>query len=271
MLTRRNAIRLALGVPAISAAIPAWAFSSKEFWESKPSSEWNAEEVERMITKSPWAKEASMNYNGGPGGLGGNGNGGGMGRSRGGIGFPGGGGNRGGYPGGGYPGGRGPVDSGGRTPRDDGHRQFNATVRWESALPIQEALRIGASDEKPNPDFEKYYVVALIGDLPMVGGRRRRSGDGSEDDDNTAQSERRMEMYKQYTRLERKDGSVQLEKVEDGSRVGSKGPGTYFYFSRLDEISVDDKQVSFSTKLGPMEIKAKFILKDMLYHGKLAV
>ena len=274
-------MRLALGVPAISAAIPAWAFSSKEFWESKPSSEWNAEEVERMITKSPWAKDASVAYNGGPGGLGGNGNGGGMGRSRGGIGFPGGGigfpggggGNRGGYPGGGYPGGGGDPGSsgGGRAPRDDGRRQFNATVRWESALPMQEALRIGASDEKPNPDFGKYYVIALIGDLPMVGGRRRRSGDTSDDDDNTAQSERRMEMYKQYTQLERKDGAVQLEKVEDGSRVGSKGPGTYFYFSRQDDISMDDKQVSFSTKLGPMEIKAKFILKDMLYHGKLAV
>jgi hypothetical protein len=279
MLTRRNAIRLALGVPAISAAIPAWAFSAKEFWESKPSSEWNADELERMITKSPWAKEASVAYNGGPGGLGGNGNGGGMGRSRGGIGFPGGGigfpggggGNRGGYPGG-YPGGGGgPVGSGGGTPRDDGRRQFNATVRWESALPIQEALRIGATDEKPNADFGKYYVIALIGDLPMVGGRRRRSGDNSDDDDNTAQTDRRMEMYKQYTKLERKDGAVQLEKVEDGSRVGSKGPGTYFYFSRQDDISMDDKQVSFSTKLGPMEIKAKFILKDMLYHGKLAV
>jgi len=277
MLTRRNAIRLALGVPAISAAIPAWAFNSKEFWESKPSSEWNADEVERMITKSPWAKEASVAYNGGPGGLGGNG--GGMGRSRGGIGFPGGGigfpggggGNRGGYPGG-YPGGGGgPVGSGGGTPRDDGRRQFNATVRWESALPIQEALRIGATDEKPNADFGKYYVIALIGDLPMVGGRRRRSGDNYDDDDNTAQTDRRMEMYKQYTKLERKDGAVQLEKVEDGSRVGSKGPGTYFYFSRQDDISMDDKQVSFSTKLGPMEIKAKFILKDMLYHGKLAV
>ena len=45
----------------------------------------------------------------------------------------------------------------------------------------------------------------------------------------------------------------------------------HFYFSRLDDISMDDKQVSFSTKLGPMEIKTKFILKDMLYHGKLAV
>ena len=293
MLTRRDALRIALGFPAISAAVPAWAFSSKEFWESKPSSEWNADEVDRMLTKSPWAKEASVDYNGGPGGFGGNG--GGTGRSRGGMGYPGGGGigfpgggSRGGYPGGGgtgypgggtgYPGGGGTgYPSGGAggpgrgTPRDEGRRQFAATVRWESALPIQEALRIGAGDEKPNPDFTKFYVIALIGDLPMVGGRRRRSTDASEDDDKSAQNDRRMEMYKQYTRLERKGSPVPLEKVEDGSRTGSKGPGTYFYFSRQDDISMDDKQVSFTTKLGPMEIKAKFTLKDMLYHGKLAV
>lgn len=276
-------MRFALGLPVVSAAIPAWAFATKEFWEAKPSSEWNAEEVERMITKSPWAKEASVAYNSGPGSLGGGG--GGTGRSRGsggigfpggGIGFPGSGGNRGGYPGGGTNGGAGGprtgAPGGGPSPRDGSdRRQFNATVRWESALPVQEALRIGAGDEKPNSDFAKYYVIGLIGDLPMVGGRRRRAGDSSDDDEDTAQSERRLEMYKQYTRLERKDGPLQLEKVEDGSRVGSKGPGTYFYFSRLDDISMDDKQVSFSTKLGPMEIKAKFTLKDMLYHGKLAL
>lgn len=281
MLSRRDLIRLAAGLPLVSAGIPAWAFGSKEFWDAKPPGEWNAEEIDRMITKSPWAKEASVAYNGGPGGFGGNG--GGTGRSRGsgsggigfpgggGIGFPGGGGNRGGVGGpGGYPSG-GTTGPGGGS-RGGGERQhFEAIVRWESALPVQQALHAEASDDKPNPDLAKYYVIGLIGDLPMVGGRRRRNGDNSDDDDNAAQNERRLDMYKQYTRLERKDGPVQLEKVEDGSRTGSKGPGTYFYFSRIDDISMDDKQVSFTTKLGPMEIKAKFVLKDMLYHGKLAV
>lgn len=280
MLTRRSLIRLAAGAPFVSAAIPARAFGSKEFWDAKPPSEWNAEEIDRMISKSPWAKEASVSYNGGPGGFGGNG---GMGRrgsgsggigfpGGGGIGFPGGGGNRGGIGNpGGYPSG-GATGPGGGGSRGGGERQrFEAIVRWESALPIQQALHADANDDKPNPDFAKYYVIGLIGDLPMVGGGRRRNDDNSDDDDDATQRERRLDMYKQYTRLERKDGPVQLEKVEDGSRTGSKGPGTYFYFSRLDDISMDDKQVSFTTKLGPMEIKAKFVLKDMLYHGKLAV
>jgi len=145
-------------------------------------------------------------------------------------------------------------------------------VRWESALPIQEALRIGASDEQPNPEFEKYYVLALIGDLPANGGRRRSGGNSDDDDDSTARSDRRLDEFKESARLERKDGPVRLEKVEEGSRVGSRGPGVYFYFARKDDISMDDdKVVTFSTKLGRMEIKAKFTMKEMLYHGKLAV
>jgi hypothetical protein len=275
--------RLAMGLPAVSG----WAFAaSKEFWEDKPPSEWNAGEVDRMLTKSPWAKDASVSFTGGRGGFGGgNGGGGGTGRSRGGIGgggigFPGGGigfpgGGGGGQRGGiGFPGGGGGQPGGGGRPTDGGERrQFNGTVRWESALPVQEALHIGADDEKPNPDFAKYYVIHLVGDLPPARGRRRgsNSDDADSDNDDSDQNERRLQMFKQDTRLERKDGPVKLEKVEEGSRVGSRGPGIYFYFSRLDDISMDDKQVTFSTKMGPMEIKAKFTLKDMRYKGKLAL
>ena len=201
--------------------------------------------------------------------------GGGIGFPGGGIGFPGGGypGGGGGYPGGGggYPGGGGGGYPGGGN-RGGERQRFNGTVRWESALPIQEALRVGASDDKPNPDFAKYYVIALIGDLPLTTSNRRRPTDDSSDsDDPTTQDDHRMEAFRDYTTLDRKDGSIKLEKVEEGSRVGSRGPGVYFYFSRLDDISMDDKQVNFSTKVGQMEIKARFTMKEMLYHGKLAV
>src|SRR5216683_3219432 len=151
MLTRRHAIRVALGIPAGLSAVPAWAFGGKEFWETKLSSEWSSEEVDRMLTKSPWAKEAVVSYNSGPGGFGGGdstggprrGNGGGIGD--GGIG---GGGIGGGIPGVGGIGGprRGGVDQGGRgggwprgdDPRGSSRQQFHGTVRWESARPVQE-------------------------------------------------------------------------------------------------------------------------------------
>jgi len=302
MLTRRDWIRLGVGVPASLAALPGWGFASKEFWESKPSSEWNSSEVERMLTKSPWAKDAAVSYNGGPGGFGGGGGGnrrggggypgGGVGFPGGGIGFPGGGsgrypGGRGGYPGGGggYPGG---GTNGGGNPGDSrrGREQYRATLRWESAPPIQEALHIGVND-KPNPDFAKYYVLNLLGDLPDMASRPRGNNDDDRDSpdsrdstdrrasrndrDEDAQNERRLEMFKEYTKLERKDGFLRLEKVEEGSRFGSNGPGMLFYFSRLDNITVEDKQISFYTKMGPVEVRAKFTLKEMMYQGKLAV
>jgi hypothetical protein len=286
MLTRRDAIRLALGMPAIFAALPALparAFASKEFWEDKPSSEWTSAEIDRMLTKSPWAKDATVTFNGDRGGFG---NGPGTtGRPRGtGGGGIGGGGIGGGGIGGGIPGiggiggqrrgGIGGPGQGGPIGSDPGassRQQFHAVIRWESAQPIQDALRSGVNDAKPNSDFEKYYVVNMLGDLPMMGGGRRRGDETSGDEDDPAQKERRIEMLKEYTRLDRKDGPLFLEKVEQGSRIGSLGPGTLFYFSRLDGISLDDKQLSFYTKLGPLEIKTKFTVKEMLYHGKLAV
>jgi hypothetical protein len=34
-------------------------------------------------------------------------------------------------------------------------------------------------------------------------------------------------------------------------------------------LTVADKEVAFATRIGPLEVKAKFVLKDMLYQGKL--
>jgi hypothetical protein len=40
---------------------------------------------------------------------------------------------------------------------------------------------------------------------------------------------------------------------------------------RNDLITLDDKTVTFVTKLGPIDVKVKFTLKDMVYQGKLAL
>jgi len=298
MPTRRDVLRMAISAPIGAMSLPLWA-ASREFWETKPASEWSSAEIDRMLTKSPWAKEVSATLNGGGGGYGGRGGGGsrrgggGIGFPGGGIGFPGGGGypgggrtgggypgGGGGYPGGGggYPGGGGGYPGGGGRNPGGGRETSHGTIRWESALPIQEALRIDPND-KPNPDFTKYYVLHLLGDFPAMGRRRNREDgddgdsrdrDGS-DRDNDAQNERRQEMFKDNTRIERKDGFIRVEKVEEGSRIGNLGPGTFFYFSRLDDLSMDDKQVQFVTKMGPVEIKAKFTFKEMVYKGKLAI
>jgi hypothetical protein len=42
-----------------------------------------------------------------------------------------------------------------------------------------------------------------------------------------------------------------------------------YYFSRMDPIKPSNKEITFSTKIGALEFKAKFQLKDMSYRGKL--
>lgn len=46
------------------------------------------------------------------------------------------------------------VLRGGRPPSDADLRTIQVNVRWESALPVQEALRLNVSNEKSDPDFK---------------------------------------------------------------------------------------------------------------------
>jgi hypothetical protein len=130
--TRRSILTFAAG-----ASVTAWVrlyASSSDFWDKKPPAEWSGDEIDRLITHSPWAKQVSAEFtpSGGEGSHGGGG-GGGM-RLPGGIGFPGGGGGMGGGRMGGGRGGRGGGGSGGA-------QQYKGTVRWESVKPVQEALK----------------------------------------------------------------------------------------------------------------------------------
>src|SRR5581483_4949258 len=75
ILSRRDLFALAAGATAAG-----WsrldAFNS-DFWDKKPPSEWTSEEIEKLTTKSPWAKQVSAQMAaGGGGGAGGGGRGG---------------------------------------------------------------------------------------------------------------------------------------------------------------------------------------------------
>ncbi len=230
-----------------------------DFW-SKPYTEWTPEDVIRMLSNSPWAQEATAQTrmdrgdrgqrSGRGGGMGG---GGGMGRV-GGINGPMGGGgplgtgNGGGGMGGGRGSGRGDDNTGGPVRMPD----VRTTVRWESALPVRQALakRMDAELTEESPS----YIIAVAG-LP------RRSRTDEDDPD-------RLEQIRIATTLSAKGRSglapQKLELAKDGSTL-------LFVFRRDEPFSLDDKEVEFVTKMGPMELKRKFKLKDMVYQGKLAL
>ena len=263
MTSRRTALLLALGAPALRS----WA-AGKEFWTDKKPADWSNGEIQQMLSKSPWAKEVMVSFNPGQmGGQGGEPRGGGRGGRVGGGGMGGGGAMGGGQgiggqgmggPGGGM-GGRGGAETG---DPEVGNRppQFRALVRWESAMPVSEAMR-----KQPPAEAAEFHVISVSG-MPMMGAGRRGPAAGGPIDE----AERKREM------LERMRESTQLQrKGKDPiypATVAQAQGGLLFAFARdFQPIKLEDREVTFVSKMGPMELKVKFALKDMVYNGQLTL
>ncbi len=263
-----------------------------EAWESKDPSQWSSEDISKILNDSPWAKHvsASVQQNMGQrgrrmGGMGG-----------GGLGMPGGMG--GGYPGGGggYPGGGGGGygGRGGSTYPDDqsgsgggAPRSIDATLRWESALPVQLAEKQRHSSDAPAADAkaepkgdgkteapeEKPYVLMLVG-LQLPQARYTDPNANSDDQDSQYGRSRNSspaamrQQFMQNTRIVRKNKSAL--NPSDVKLDADRGEVSFF-FRRDEPIDLDDKEVSFETMVGRMKIEKKFKVKDMVYQGKLAL
>jgi hypothetical protein len=228
MMTRRSAVVLGLGLGG-AALLPGWA---KEFWNEKKAVDWTDEEIQQMLNKSPWAKDASIFDSAAHKGLSTAPRT--TGSSRRGRAAP----------------------SGNAAPLPGYPATWRAIVRWESALPVRDAAKAVQSK-----DAEENYILALLGDIPGVS--------VPSDDDEPAERQQKMDSLKEDTRLERRDDPLELQRVKIAPRTPLSPAGTLFYFSRVLPIVPDDKQVTFVTKVGPLEVKCKFTLRDMLYRGNL--
>jgi hypothetical protein len=79
-----------------------------------------------------------------------------------------------------------------------------------------------------------------------------------------------MESLKQSTTLQPKGRELAQAGLVQQMTPG----GTYFLFGfskDLLDFGKNDREVDFFTRLGRIVVKAKFDMKEMLYHGKLAV
>jgi hypothetical protein len=258
------------------ASIAMWA---ADFW-TKPYTEWNEKDIQKLMFDSPWSKKVAVamptgggaakgapaaGAGGGGGGRGASGpQGGGAvdpGTSGGGGGIAetgGGGGGRGGGGGGrggGGGGGGGDFGGGGGTP------EINLTVRWQTALPIAQALvktQYG-SEAATSPDAQKrlqpetkYYVIWIAG---LTGNMRPQGPDGTKE-------------LIAATTLSAKDKDAVMPIEVQFSGQG-RSIDAHFVFPRTANLTADDKEVDFSTKFGKTVVKAKFKLKDMVVNGKL--
>jgi hypothetical protein len=256
---------------AMSAGALVVGLSAAEGWMSKDYTQWTDQEVQKVLTNSPWAQKTSVAFDnsgsgggGRRGGYGGGGGGGGMGGGGGGMGGGGMGGGMGG--GGGINGGSvgRPRNAGAdETQSQSGGPRMEVVIRWESALPLKQArLRAQFGENLPHPGDANYtldqadkdYVISLSG---LHGGG---SHDGS--------SMRDSLLAASHLLVKGKD-AIAAEDVKFDT--GADGYTVKVLFPRTTPIDLDDKEVTFQTKMGPMRIERKFKLKEMVLNGKLVL
>jgi hypothetical protein len=232
ILTRRNWILLA------GAGFASWSstygFSAKEFWETKDPSEWNADDIAKLLTKSPWAKAVSAERTktrkntmppdpmGNP-------------SPRGPVGM-------------GAPRTRIPGTAGSNSPSVKTITTYKGTVLWESAAPVRAALKTKLPDE-----FDEQYVIGVTG-VPLA----------------KSDTKGAIDRLRQITTLQTKN----RQPVEAAGAQVLHDNQTHYLFGFAKEglpLSKDDKEVVFSTRMGNTVFTAKFNPKDMLYHGDLSL
>jgi hypothetical protein len=219
----------------IVSALCVWA---ADFWTTKPFTDWNEKEVAKILSDSPWAAKVtvSMGFNAGPAGPQGDGA-----NSDPGVGGGGGGGDFGGGGGGGG---------------------VSVGLVWQTALPIRQAVvkrqygaEAGTSPEaKAKLDrVDQLYVLTLSGvPGPMLG---------------ATQGDKKAALLDLTTITV--SGKPPL-KAADVQVSGGRGTASVsFLFPKTTQLTVEDKEVEFSTKFDKTPIKKKFKLKDMVFNGKL--
>jgi hypothetical protein len=221
---------------AVALAIGVTAVLAAEFWQNTPYTDWSDKDVSKMLTDSPWARGVPLDMSAmrGNSGGGGGGMGGGGGRCGGGGGRGGGGG---------------------------GMQQRSIIIRWVSAMPMKQALIKTKYGDKAGSDEAKkmlempdtQYVVTLIG---IPGQLARNDPDKVKD------------QLKSATTLNRKGkDAIVPDTVEMHPQNGQLA--VIIRCPRANPITLDDKEVEFSTKLGSLVIKRKFKLSEMEFNGKL--
>ena len=225
MTRRRVLLALGFGVGLMEGP---GSLLSADFWDQKPPEEWTKEEIQRLLSKSPWSKDASIVNTAQTGPLSTPRN---MNR-RGRVGNP---------------------NNDNQIPEITG--KWQGGVRWDSALPVREALKT-----KMSVVLSENYIINVFGNVPSPAPSNEDSAD---------ERKTKFDILQERTRLERKDDPIELKRVELAPASPFSPPGTLFYFSRVFPLTLEDKQVTFITKIGPLEVKCKFTLKEMLYRGNL--
>lgn len=142
-------------------------------------------------------------------------------------------------------------------------------VRWDSALPIRQAL---ARQKAPLEVLgePKNYIITVEGLVPADQYRRtgqlqtKSSSDGARE--NVNDPEHLLEGLMANSKLLIK-GRIPLA-CQD-AKVDPETGAVHLFFPKSFEIKPSDKEVTFTTRFGSLSVEKRFRLSDMNYNRKL--
>lgn len=245
---------------ALAAAVAVSSMVGADPWSHKDAAKWTDKDVQRVLSDSPWAQQAGAIFSlatddapaappsapppvspAAQAGLG------------------------------------GPTNSGVRWDGGVGRSRgsdptLNVLVRWDSALPVREALNRAGQEAQHSHTAEqaaKDYIISIIGLVPA--GRYRSVGrtESESRSDGTIDARNPEEMLEGLMAASQliPRGKAAI-RPEDAKLDGSTGT-LYIFFPRTEPIALDDKEVTFTTRFGALTVQKRFGLKDMRYQGKL--
>lgn len=231
--------KLAALTLAAAGGVFTYSLLAADFWQAKLFTDWSDKEVLKVGENSPWAKQVSIAMGGEGGGRGEEG-GSGKGSRKGGGG-------------------------GNNTLADDigpgGGGGITLTVRWQSALPVKQALvRMKYGKEAGTSAEAKQILDAQEPDyVIVVAGLNRGLVRGDADEVKKTLMNATQLVIKGKEPIKPKDFRL----------IGQGRMDAIFAFPKTNPITESDKDVEFQCKIGSINLKQKFQLKDMLFNGKL--
>lgn len=148
---------------------------------------------------------------------------------------------------------------------------LSVLVRWDSALPVRQALLQAESEAAYAPEqFRKDYILTVLGLVPAGRYRdaghldtRSQSGDGNDSD--PRDPEQMLEGLMGTSKLlPRGKASIAPENVKLDAASGA----IHLFFPRTIPIDASDKEVLFFARFGSMTIEKRFRIKDLSYMGR---
>lgn len=239
--SRTNAVRLYMAFVARRRLLAAVCGSAFTLWASQPwtkdPSKWTQAEVQKVLTDSPWAQQGTASF---------------------------------GRPlepddmpvtpppgaqGGGMAGGRGVSDGrwDGGVARNTGIGDVPSlpvTVRWDTALPVRQALARSPNATPAAASVGRDYVITVIGLVAA----------------STASPDNEQQGFIANSRLmPRGKTAIVPEEVKIDAATGA----VHLFFPRTEQIGMGDREVTFTTRFGAISVQKKFRLKEMIYKGQL--